>query len=288
VIAVLETWERSQGFPIPSVWAFAWAGLLVLGGLVLLAKGWVRLLPRPSSRGIAGSFYASQVGRYIPGVVWQPAAQIALATRAGATLPQASTAFAVHAVVQAAAGGTVGATFLAVGWGLPLGIRLLALSTLLPVALLYRAALGWAVAMLGRLFGRTFPRALIPSQGAILISYGWTVATVAANGLAFWILLSSVDGGVPVSVAVPAFALAWTVGFLVVVFPSGIGVREATLILLIGTASGTTPLIAASLAHRLVIIVAEGVMITWTGFWSVRRRLAAAEVKPTVVPDTER
>jgi len=271
LVAVLETWDRSQGFPLPSLWPFVWAWLLIIVGLVSLAQGWARLLSGTSARGLTAGFYTSQVGRYIPGGVWQAIAQVGLAKGAGATLPQASTAFVVHALIQAAAGGTIGATLAAFGTGRPLGLRLVALAGLLPLALLHRGTIRSAAGVLSRLFRRTFPEAMIPSQRAILVSYFLTMATLVANGVAFWVLLSSVDGYPELSVVVPAFALSWTLGFVAVPFPSGIGVREAALILAVGTAPGTTPLIAASMSHRLVVIAGEVLMIGWSALWTTKR-----------------
>jgi uncharacterized membrane protein YbhN (UPF0104 family) len=60
--------------------------------------------------------------------------------------------------------------------------------------------------------------------------------------------------GSPIS-AIFAFAAAWTVGFVALPFPSGIGVREAALVGLLGLPSEFV--VAASVAHRLVTIVGE-------------------------------
>src|SRR5438105_12183179 len=105
VIAFRETWRRSQGLPIPKAWAFAAAELLLLFGLLCLARGWARLFSDPGiNRSLAAGFYTSQLGRYIPGAVWQFFGQVGLATQAGPSLSRASTAFGVHAAVQLAAG----------------------------------------------------------------------------------------------------------------------------------------------------------------------------------------
>jgi uncharacterized membrane protein YbhN (UPF0104 family) len=52
-----------------------------------------------------------------------------------------------------------------------------------------------------------------------------------------------------------AFALSWTLGFLVLPLPSGIGVREAVLIAALPVGAG--PLLAASLAQRLLAMGAD-------------------------------
>jgi hypothetical protein len=199
----------------------------------------------------------SQLGRYIPGAVWQAVAQVGLATQAGVSLSQASTAFGVHTVVQLAAGGTVGASLAVFGGRVPPGIRLSAPLALLPLILLRRGWLVRALRIVGRLTRRTFADDLVPPQGAILSSFGWTLCTLVANSVAFTLLLSSLPGGAPILDSSAAFGLAWTVGFLAVPFPSGIGVREAVLMVTIGFRVSRSNVIAASISHRLVLMGAE-------------------------------
>ena len=61
---------------------------------------------------------------------------------------------------------------------------------------------------------------------------GWAVASWLAYGLCVWVL--AVGAGAPAGesflVCLAGVALAMTAGFLVVVAPSGIGVREAVLV----------------------------------------------------------
>ena len=262
VVAFRETWRRSQALPIPKAWAFVSAAVLILVGLYCLARAWVRLFAdQGGNRSLAAGFYASQLGRYIPGAVWQALAQVGLATQSGIPLPQASTAFAVHALVQLAAGGTAGATLAVFGTGVPMGIRLVAPLALLPLIVLRRSVLVRVLRPLGRLMRRTFSDALVPSQKAILASYCWTLCNVVVGSLAFTVLLSSLPGGAPILASSAAFGLAWMIGFLAVPFPSGIGVREAALLVTIGFAAPRSHVIAASVGQRLVLMAADAVAI---------------------------
>src|SRR5438105_2580600 len=227
-----------------------------------LARAWTRLFVRESlNRCLAAGFYASQLGRYIPGAIWQPLAQVGLATQAGASLQQASTGFGVFALVEVAAGGTVGATLAVLGRGLPLAVRLSALLMLVPMLVLRR---GWIVRtlhMVTRLTRKRFGGGIVPSQRAILSSYCWTLVTLVLNSAAFTVLLSSFRGGAPILRSAAAFGFAWTIGFLAIPFPSGIGIREAILILALRSAVPTSYVIAASVTHRLVSMVGELLMI---------------------------
>jgi hypothetical protein len=265
VITFRETWRRSQGLPIPKAWALSAAGALTLAALFCLARAWIRLLAaRDVSRSLAAGFFTSQLGRYIPGAVWQAFAQVGLATDAGVSLRHASTAFGVQALVQVAAGGLLGACLALFGQGVPLIARLLSLVGLLALLVLRRAWLVRALRMVGRVLRRDFADGLVPSQSAILVSFGWTLLAVAANSVAFAMLLASLPGGAPIAESTSAFAFAWLVGFLAVPFPSGIGVREAVLLLTIGFQVPRSHVIAASVSQRLLLIGADLVAIVFS------------------------
>ncbi len=85
--------------------------------------------------------------------------------------------------------------------------------------------------------------------------------TIVLNGFALDLLLSSLRAGTPILRSVAAFGFAWTIGFVAIPFPSGIGIREAALILTIGSGAPTSYVIAASVSHRLVSMMAELLMI---------------------------
>jgi uncharacterized membrane protein YbhN (UPF0104 family) len=268
-IAFRSNWDRSRQQILPSAWSFGGASALALGGLSFGARGWVSLLSgEASDSALARGFYTSQLGKYVPGALWQAAGQIGMAARAGVTTSRAVTAFPIHAIAQAAAGGTVGAGLLLVGWKTALAIRFASLSGLLLLPLLRRRWMVKALDVLSSLVNRDWPESYVPSQARILRSYGLAVIWVSASGAGFMLLASSVHATPSMAPAVPAFALAWTAGFLALPFPSGIGVREVVLIAVLGGSGSAAPLVGASVAHRLVTMAAEVVMIAWA---AVRR-----------------
>ena len=259
-ISFAATWERSQGWPVPSAPAIVGGFVLVAVGLLSLARSWSRLFPeRERGHRLTAAFFASQLGRYIPGVIWQALAQVGLASEAGSSLTQASTAFGVFTVAEVAAGGTLGATLAIAPDGPSTTIRLAAALMVVPAVLLWRRWIAWGLHLLGRITRRTFADELIPSQGAIVGSYAWIVMTLVANGAAFAVLLAAVQGTDLQARSVAAFGFAWTVGFLAVPFPSGLGVREAVLIL--ATGAPASAVIAASVLHRLISMGCEVLMI---------------------------
>src|SRR6266516_7535109 len=137
VVAFRSNWHRSRQQVLPSPWALGEAFVLVLTGLALAGRGWGSLLTgEASGAALASGYYTSQLGKYVPGGVWQAVGQVGLARRAGVSTSSAVTAFPVHAIAQATAGGTVGAGLLVAGTGIPFAIRVASLSGLLLLPLL--------------------------------------------------------------------------------------------------------------------------------------------------------
>jgi uncharacterized membrane protein YbhN (UPF0104 family) len=163
------------------------------------------------------------------------------------------------------------------GWKVGFGFRLLSLCGLVLVPLLRRRWMVSAVNALARLTKRAWPEDLVPAQDRILRSYGWAVASLGGGGAAFAVLATSVDAPRSIAAAVPAFALAWTAGFLALPFPSGVGIREAVLIGILAEPGRAAPMIAASLAHRLVSMVVELTLISWATIRGRRRVPAGSE-----------
>jgi uncharacterized membrane protein YbhN (UPF0104 family) len=263
-IVFRDTWNRSQGRVLPG-WEYAiGAEALMVAGLAGASRGWVSLFDgQGSKRALARAFYAAQLGKYVPGAIWQAVGQVGLSRRAGVSLAQATVAFPVHALTWLAASGTVGAALAVLGFHLSVAVRLVALLGLLLVLPLRRTWMLRVLAVLTRLLKRGTTEAL-PSQAAILRCYGWGIWTHLMSGAAFALLASSIDGEVSPAAAIPAFALAWTIGFLALPFPAGLGIRELVLIATLASSSTAAPVIAASLAQRLVTMVGELVMILFS------------------------
>lgn len=280
-IAFAATLDSARASVVPSPSRLVGAQMLALVTLFLGARGWKALLPGAGSTpGLGRSFYDAQLGKYIPGVVWQFAAQVGLATHAGVPLRRASAAFAVHALVLVAAAGTIGASLAASRSVLPIEARVASLLGLLGLVLLRRASMLRALRIISRALGRAPFEDVLPPQRAIVGCYAWTVAAFACTAAAFATLAS--EEASPLTAAA-AFAVAWNLGFLAVPFPAGIGIREAVLIGVLASTSSPAPVIAASVLHRLVTMTAEVMMILAS---RLRRRGGPPRQSDAVTPST--
>jgi len=274
VAALIDTWSRSERL-LRSPVRLGGAFIIVVVSLVLWARAWSALLaPEADRRALHHGFYLSQLGKYVPGGVWQAAGLVSLGRDAGADLTRATTAFVVLAVAQVAGAATVGGLAAVAAPDLPTLVRIAMIAGLLLTALVHR---GWMVATLRFVarFAKRLDVSSVPPQAAIIRAYAWSVAAAATVAVAFAVIAQPHDAGLGVA-AIAAFATAWWIGFVAVPFPSGVGIREAVLLGALRSPWGSGVVLGAAVGQRLVSIVAELFLIGATGTNRLQRRRTAA------------
>jgi uncharacterized membrane protein YbhN (UPF0104 family) len=246
--------------PRPGV--FALACLLLVVSYALVACLWGLALRRAAGtpvRAGARIWFLSNLARYVPGNVWSYVGAVELARREGVARP---VTLAVMAFTQVL---SVGVALLA---GLP--VLLAERAQLGRPALLgaVAVAVGAAVAAVFRrqlleLAGRRLPGLdggdLVPAPGTVaLLAVGYA-AYWAVTGLAFAALVASVHrlepGEVPLVVA--AYAAAYAVGFLSLLTPAGLGVREGVLVVALSPVLPAGPALVVALVSRLWMMAVE-------------------------------
>jgi glycosyltransferase 2 family protein len=285
-VALAEAWNDSRtGDLVPSWWALLIALGILAVGFVGVAWGWISLFPRSADRiHLARAVYLSQLGKYVPGGVWQPSSQVALARSAGVTLADAAVAFPVSVIaVVAAAATTAGVLLVLPGSPLSGGMRAVVGLGPLTLVLLHRSWMAKALELARRRVKRIPHHAVLPQQSQISASTAWLFLAVVGQGLSYAWLIHDLDGRVGLIPATGGFALAWLVGFVAVPIPAGLGLREAVLVGVLGSMTGAPTVLAAAVAHRLVNIACEILMIAGNRLhlaWHARRR---PETKPVTV-----
>jgi uncharacterized membrane protein YbhN (UPF0104 family) len=198
---------------------------------------WRRLLVDLGSRlpltTAARVFFVGQLGKYVPGSVWPMVMQAELASDHGVARRRTAAATMVTLLLSVACGLAVVLVTLpfvpdvvppGFGWAVFLVVPLL--------VLLHPAVLDRLINAGLRKLGRDLLERRTSLYGTA-VSTGWAALSWAAAGLQVWALAVSL--GAPATVRSLAlttggYALAWAVGFVVVIAPAGAGAREVALI----------------------------------------------------------
>jgi uncharacterized membrane protein YbhN (UPF0104 family) len=243
-------------------WLFVMATVLLALSYGLVAWLWGVALHRAAgTRPATGAriWFLSNLARYVPGNVWSYVGAVELARREGVAR---RTTLAVMALTQV----------LSVGVALLVGLPVLlaerarlgrpALLGAVAVAVVAAGAAVFRRQLLGlvrrRLPGLD-PAALVPAPGTVaLLTVGYA-AYWAVTGLAFAALVASAyrlaPGDVPLVVA--AYAAAYAVGFLSLLTPAGLGVREGVLVIALVPVLPAGPALVVALVSRVWTMLAE-------------------------------
>jgi uncharacterized membrane protein YbhN (UPF0104 family) len=240
--------------------AIAGLGFMMLAWRSLLADLGSPLRLRPAAR----IMFVGQLGKYVPGMVWAFAAQVELAREYKVPRRRSASATAITVAVTLATGLIVAAVTL------PLTSHsaarhywwVLACAPLLLVCL-YPPLLGAALDLVLRL-ARLPPLERRVSLPGLARALGWTMLGWACYGLQLWLLVADVSGrgaGV-LLLSIGAYALAWAVGFVLVIFPSGVGPRELALIAALAPVMPRGSALVVAIVSRLVMTVCD---LIWAG-----------------------
>ena len=267
VIAVVMAGQWQQAKPLLgrlSVASVLGALALILAGLYATFRCWWAVLAdlgghlpsRPAKR----VFYHGQLGKYLPGTVWPAVTQMRLG-RDYRVPPRASgAAFVVFMLLVVGTGLLVGVPVIPLlgkdaadqyHW-LLLVLPLLAVAVAPPV-------LNRALALALRLARRP-PLPAPLSLGGILKATGWAIASWLCYGLHAYLLarqLGAEGGALLWLQCTGAFAIAFASGPLLVIAPAGAGVREAALLLLLGSTITAPRAAVIAVVSRLLFIVGD-------------------------------
>lgn len=204
-------------------------------------------------------FVIGQLGKFLPGSVWNVVAQAELASDRGVRRSATASASVVALALSVAT-----ATLLAVPAALVLdGLGMWRWAALLALPLLAVLLHPGPLEQLHRLLvtvARRGGEARRLSPGALVRADVWTLLSWAGlGGQALVLLLAA---GAPLTwgtvlAAVSGFALAWVAGFVVVFVPAGAGVREVVLTLLWAPLLGTVEALAVVLVARVLTVLVD-------------------------------
>ena len=274
VYAIVDAWSATNG-DLPSVPRLVAAAGLWACGLIVGAFAWAILLGGDRRVDHGAASLVSQLGKYVPGGVWQVTGQVGLARATGVRVQRGAAAFSVLAITQAVAGCTY-ALVLGAAWtdvAVPLRV-LMGVGGLATLPLIDRRWMVWVLRKIPRT--REASAGLVPSQRAIVITWFACIVTLAATCSAYLVLLGSFGHVARPFFVIGAYAIAWTVGFVAIPIPSGVGVREAVLVAILHGTFPSSVIIAASVYYRLVSVATEGALAALASHRVRPSRLAVA------------
>jgi glycosyltransferase 2 family protein len=220
-----------------------------------------------------GVFLQAQLGKYIPGSVWQYAGRATLARAYGLPWRAVAVSLPIELVASALAG-AAGSLLLLGGWGAASALLLLlALSSVGAPPLEPRARL-----LLRRAVrGRNVEGAVAAAARAV----GPYAAILAVYGFGFWLTAKALFDVPAADVPryVGAFVAAWLAGLVAIYAPGGIGVREAVLVAVLRGKLGSSDALVVAAASRALLTFVD-VVAAAIGF-ALTRRVRRRDAAPT-------
>lgn len=262
VLLALRLWQlwRREPVDFSHLDGAVFAGAVVSSAVAVAAYGlvWPLLLRRLGTAAPLSwitLFFKSQLGKYLPGSVWQYAGRIGLVRKRGVPLQRAVVSVAAEIAYSAVA--AAAASSLILGTPVASGV-LLGLAGLLALSVVLRRRLSGpllaqppAIASNGRIDRQSVLAGLRAAPVAIVLY----LVVWGLYGLAFWTTgraLFDIPGAdLPRYIGV--FALAWLAGLVAVFAPGGIGVREAVVAALLANRLGQADAIVLAGASRIVL-----------------------------------
>lgn len=245
-----------------SVGGIAGAMFVLLLAIFTSMLSWRSLLadlgsPLPLSTA-ARIFMVGQLGKYLPGSVWVLLAQMELARDYGVPRQRSGTAVILLYPINVVTGTLIGALALPFAGRQDVSLLLTVPIFIAAVAVLHPVVLSAVMNPLLRLVRRE-PLERLPTLRGMLKAGAWTGVTFALSGTHVWILAADL-GARQLSASVlsiGAWAIAWCVGFLLVIFPGGFGPREFVLAQIMSPVLSGTAAMVLVVVSRLVFTVAE-------------------------------
>jgi hypothetical protein len=270
-LAELADVDRAAWVPDPLL--LVASSVLLLAAYFASAAIWGRIVhdmggPRLGVRDSVPIFMIANLGRYLPGKVWQVAGLAALARRQGVPAATAAAAAVLGQGIALVAAAAVGMGALLGGpesyrrWGLVGAALVVATIALLAVPAVFARLAGiWLrvtrtehVGNIGVLHGLRW---------LALYTLNWTLYAVA-----FWVLSRSMGLEGALLPVASAFAAAYVLGYAMVFAPAGLGPREGFMIVFLTPHLGAAPAGMIAVVSRLwttgVELIPAGIF--WVGW----------------------
>lgn len=283
VIAIVGSWDSVR----PALLALSpplLAASATTGGLYVFVTmaAWREVMSDLGSkfplRDASAVFFVSQIGKYVPGGVWNLVAVSELAADRQVPRRRSLAGMAVTLLISIATGLVVAAFGLALapeGARAQFGVAVWFLPVL--VVLLVPAVLNRLISVALRVTRRP-PLEHELSTGGTLAAVAWSFVAWLLAGLHLWLLALATGQEASArsfALAAGGYALAWVVGFVVIVVPAGVGAREVVLIAVLAGVLDQGAVLVVTIVSR-VLLTAIDLIMAGLG-WAALRRSSGRE-----------
>lgn len=258
----------------PDPLLIALSTLLLLFSFWFAPFGWVWISKELGSTSsfseLRGVWFASQLGRYIPGKIWLFAGRAGYLKSKGVSTLNAALAPVYELMHTAAAVGLI-TFFTALLFPEFLNSNILRLAAVLAgICLLVLPLLHPVQKYVYRLrekgnsntagSGRTDRMPFLPPNLSIRVICFYSVLWII-RGFSLFIWLAALGiSNKGLWACIAATPLSWLAGYIVFLVPGGVGVREAATVAMIAGPGETGPILAAVLGQRLLLAVLEVIL----------------------------
>jgi hypothetical protein len=279
VLLLRSQWDelRDYNWQLQPLWLAA-SALLLLASWVVEIGIWRHLLTLVGGRlayvPAVRIWFLSAIMRYIPGNIWQPLSMTVQAQQRGVRVEATLTSVALYqAIILLAVAPIAGVYLLSTGnLGLLTDLLgaltpLLALLAVVPVLVLLirpqllTAAINWALGKVGRDSLETELTSGRLLALLLVAAFDWLLWGGSFAALTFG--LSEFSQAEMMALAphlIATYSIAYAIGFISFITPSGFGVREGAFYLLLAPILGGGVITVAALAMRLWTTVGELIM----------------------------
>ena len=265
---LIRNWDEVRRTPLAWEIHPGWIALslaLVLVTYAVLIESWRRMLagwgPRLAWRDAARIWIISSMGKYLPGKVWAIAGMAWLSQRLGVPAWAATASAILLQVVSLA----TGALIAALAGIAPLEARHPGAGMAL-VVLVAASVAGLAVVVTPGLAGRVLrrfgiggSRPVAPAPAAVAFGIAANALAWSLYGVALWLLARGVlpSAGLALPEAIGGFAASYIAGYLFLLAPGGLGVRESVFVVMLEPGVGLGNALALAAVSRFGMTLAD-------------------------------
>ncbi|MBU0598265.1 flippase-like domain-containing protein [Patescibacteria group bacterium] len=261
IIRVLQNnWSEVEATIVNiNIWYIIISIVVMSISFVWLAYCWYWVLKKykinlPFSRAYL-LYMKAAIVRYIPGNIWGLAAKTYMMTTIGLKKSESVFVMVFESAILLFSGILtyfITIAYLADSWAINFGLGIIAVFLLLFLMVPSRF-IGWIRLLKKDIVIRTLPPIFIARLAFMYIFY-WLVTGISMYFILAALGLTDMDSFIT---AVGIFAVSWSIGFISLITPSGLGVREVAMVYFLGKTINVSMAAAVSVLSRIIFIAGE-------------------------------